>query len=98
MFGREWIWGGGVENAIRWQSRNMGKEKWKTEKEMCKELLRGRPADLPTTTGNIMALCTQPMNRTTVNPLGIKGVSLFLLNRRPCSIRLKMQKGQTDVS
>jgi hypothetical protein len=96
VFGMEWIWGGGGGECF-WQSRNMGNEKWKTEKEVCKELARGLSADLPTT-GNVMALCTQPMNRTTVNPLGIKGVSLFLLNRRPCSIRLKMQKGQTDVS
>jgi hypothetical protein len=39
VFGREWIWGGGVENAIPWHSRNVGNEKWKTETKYVRKKL-----------------------------------------------------------
>jgi hypothetical protein len=36
--------------------------------EVCKEEVGGRPADLPTATGNVMVLRTQPINCTTLTP------------------------------
>lgn len=41
-----------------------GGEKWKTN-EVCKEEAGDRTADLPTATGNVMVLRTQPINRPT---------------------------------
>lgn len=45
-----------------------GERKMENRSEVCKEEVGGRTADLPTATGNVMVLRTQPINRPTLTP------------------------------
>jgi hypothetical protein len=66
--GGEWIWRrrGGECYALAL------KEHWErnveNRNEVCKAGAGGRTADLPTATGNVMVLRTQPINRPTLTP------------------------------